>query len=71
MPTKNVGQCVPPRAVTRPQSFSKKLPEALSTPNSLGSWPMMMVSARPTMKPFRTGSEMNPARKPSRSRPAM
>ena len=30
-----------------------------STPNSLGNWPMMMVSARPTMKPLSTGSEMN------------
>ena len=31
----------------------------------------MIVSARPMMKPFRTGSEMKFARKPSRSRPAI
>ena len=31
---------------------------------------MMIVSASPTMKPFSTGSEMKPARKPRRSRPA-
>ena len=71
IPTKNVGQYVSPSEVMSPQSFSKKLPEAPSTPNSLGSWPMMMVSARPTMNPLSTGSEMNPARKPSRSSPAM
>ncbi len=70
-PTTNVGQWVSPRAVTSPQSFSKKLPEAASTPNSLGSWPMMIVSARPTMNPLSTGSEMNPARKPNRSSPAI
>ena len=35
-----------------------------------GSWPTMIVSARPTMKPLSTGSEMKLARKPSRSRPA-
>jgi hypothetical protein len=31
----------------------------------------MMVRARPTMKPLITGSEMKPARKPSRRRPAI
>jgi hypothetical protein len=31
---------------------------------------MMMVRARPTMKPFSTGSEMKLARNPSRARPA-
>jgi hypothetical protein len=30
----------------------------------------MIVSARPTMKPLRTGSEMNEARKPIRASPA-
>ena len=30
----------------------------------------MIVSARPTMNPFSTGSEMKLARNPSRSRPA-
>jgi hypothetical protein len=30
---------------------------------------MMMVNARPMMKPLITGSEMKPARKPRRSRP--
>ena len=34
-----------------------------------GSWPTMIVSARPTMKPLSTGSEMKLARKPSRSTP--
>ena len=41
-----------------------------SMPNSLGTWPMMIVRARPMMKPLSTGSEMKLARKPSRSRPA-
>ena len=54
----------------RSQACSKKSPSPFSTPRSFGSWPTMMVSARPTMKPFRTGSEMKPARKPSRSSPA-
>ena len=31
---------------------------------------MMMVSASPTMKPLRTGSEMNAAMKPNRINPA-
>ena len=52
------------------QAFSKKLPSPFSTPSSAGTWPMMIVSARPMMKPLSTGSEMNDARKPSRKRPA-
>ena len=43
---------------SRSQSCSKKSPSPLSTPNSFGSWPTMIVSARPTMKPLSTGSEM-------------
>ena len=39
-------------------------------PNSFGTWPMMIVRARPMMKPLSTGSEMKLARKPSRSSPA-
>ena len=54
----------------RSQIFSKKSPSPFSTPNSFGSWPTMIVSARPTMKPFSTGSEMKLATKPSRSSPA-
>ena len=51
--------------------FSKKSPLPLSMPIRSGTWPMMIVSARPTMKPLMTGSEMKLARKPRRSRPAM
>ena len=39
-------------------------------PSSAGTWPIMIVSARPTMKPLRTGAEMNDAMNPSRSSPA-
>jgi len=39
-------------------------------PNSLGTWPMTIVNASPTMNPFSTGSEMKEAMKPSRSSPA-
>ena len=53
-------------AETRSQSCSKKSPSPFSTPKSFGTWPMMIVSARPTMKPLSTGSEMKLARKPSR-----
>lgn len=55
---------------TTSTSFSKKSPEPEETPNSFGTWPMMIVSASPMMKPFRTGSEIRLARKPSRSTPA-
>ena len=53
-----------------PQSFSKKSPDVPSIPKRFGTWPMMMVSASPTMNPLSTGSEMNVARKPSRAKPA-
>ena len=52
------------------QSCSKKSPSPFSTPNSFGTWPIMIVSARPMMNPLSTGSEMKLARNPSRSRPA-
>jgi hypothetical protein len=42
----------------------------LGTPSSFGIWPTMIVSASPTMKPFRTGAEMKLARKPRRASPA-
>ena len=69
-PIASVAALVSPRLPNRPQICSKKSPSALSTPNSFGSWPAMIVSARPTMKPLSTGSEMKLARKPSRSSPA-
>ena len=59
-----------PRSLTTSHSFSKKLPEPFGIPSRSGTWPMMIVSASPTMKPLITGSEMKPARKPSRSSPA-
>ena len=62
---------VAPRPPRNPTTSSKKSPSTLSMPNSFGSWPTMIVSARPMMKPFSTGSEMKLARNPSRSRPAM
>ena len=69
-PTASVARLVSPSAETRSQACSKKSPSPFSTPNSFGSCPMMIVSASPTMKPLSTGSEMKPARKPRRSRPA-
>ena len=69
-PTSSVGPSMSPRWRTTPHACSKKFPSARSIPNSLGTWPMMIVSASPMMKPFITGSEMKWARKPSRSRPA-
>ena len=63
-------RCVSPRLPSRSQSCSKKSPSPFSTPKSFGTWPTMIVSARPTMKPLSTGSEMKLARKPSRSSPA-
>ena len=65
------GRCVSPRFgddAPEPSRRSRRSP--LSMPNSFGTWPMMIVSARPTMKPLSTGSEMKLARKPSRSSPA-
>ena len=53
-----------------PRAARRSRPSPLSTPNSFGSWPTMIVSARPTMKPLSTGSEMKSARKPRRSSPA-
>ena len=51
-------------------SWSKKSPEPFDTPRSLGTWPIMIVKARPMMKPLSTGSEMKLATKPRRARPA-
>ena len=53
-----------------PHSCSKKSPSSFSMPNSFGTWPMMIVRARPMMKPLSTGSEMKLARNPRRSSPA-
>ena len=39
-------------------------------PSRAGTWPMMIVRARPMMKPLSTGSEMNEAMKPNLSTPA-
>ena len=69
-PTASVRRCVSPSFVTRSQSFSKKSPEPLSTPNSAGSWPTMIVSARPMTNPLSTGSEMRLATNPRRASPA-
>ena len=53
-----------------PELLEEVAVAALSTPNSFGSWPTMIVSASPMMKPLSTGSEMKLARKPRRSSPA-
>ena len=63
-PTDQRAPCVSPRLPRKSQSCRKKSPSPFSTPNSFGTWPMMIVSARPMMKPFSTGSEMKLARKP-------
>ena len=55
VPTSSVSPCVSPRCVTKCQACSKKSPLPWLIPNSLGSWPTMIVSARPMMKPFSTG----------------
>jgi hypothetical protein len=49
------------RRLITPHSCSKKLPGVFSTPSSFGTWPMMIVKARPTMKPLSTGSEIKDA----------
>ena len=59
-----------PRCVISPQACWKKSPSDFGTPKNFGTWPIMIVSASPTMKPLSTGSEMNEAMKPSRSSPA-
>ena len=69
-PTTVASACASPSCSTRSHTFSKKLPLPLSTPMRAGTWPIMIVSARPMMKPLSTGSEMNAARKPRRSTPA-
>lgn len=69
-PTVMVSGSIPPSWPSSAHVFSKKLPDPPSTPMRSGTWPTMIVSASPMMKPLRTGSEMNAARKPRRSRPA-
>jgi hypothetical protein len=69
-PTTTVAPLALPSSVTTCQTFWKKSPEPFSTPNRPGSWPAMMTSASPMMKPFSTGSEMKFAMNPSRRRPA-
>ena len=69
-PTSSVIPLVSPRFVTRSQVWRKKSPSPFGIPKSFGTWPMMIVSARPTMNPFSTGSEMKFARKPRRRSPA-
>jgi hypothetical protein len=56
--------------VITPQVCWKKSPSDFGIPKNFGTWPIRMVRARPTMNPFNTGSEMNDAMNPSRSRPA-
>ena len=58
-----------PRWATTCRSWRKKPPSPLLMPNSFGTWPMMIVRARPTMKPLSTGSEIRLARNPSAGRP--
>ena len=50
-PTSNVRPCVSPRWVTRCQACSKKSPVPPLIPNSFGSCPTMIVSARPMTSP--------------------
>jgi hypothetical protein len=69
-PTASVGPFVLPSSVTTCHALAKKSPLPFSIPNGDGTCPMMIVSARPTMNPFSTGSEMKFARKPSRASPA-
>ena len=56
-----------PSSPRKPQSCSKKLPWLLRPRRASAAGRPMIVSARPMMKPFSTGSEMKLARNPSRS----
>ena len=69
-PTRRSSTLVSGRCLITPHNCSKKLPGVFSTPSSFGTWPMMIVKARPTMKPLSTGSEIKDATNPNRSSPA-
>ena len=69
-PTSTVQPLVSPSSRMMCQSWAKKSPEPFDTPRSLGTWPIMMVMARPMMKPLSTGSEMKLATNPRRANPA-
>ena len=49
-PTASVGPLVWPSRVRNVQACWKKSPSPFGTPDSLGTWPTMIVRARPTMK---------------------
>ena len=68
-PITKVQPLVWPSSRTMWTSWLKKSPSPLDTPKSLGTWPIMMVKARPMMNPLSTGSEMKLAMNPSRNRP--
>ncbi len=69
-PTPSVTRLVSSRLRTMSHAFSKKSPSPPSIPNSLGTCPMMITSAMPTMKPLSTGSDTKLEMNPRRSRPA-
>lgn len=69
-PTAAVGPSMEGTARSRRHAVSKNRPSGLSTLRRAGTCPIRMVSARPTMKPFSTGSEMKADRKPNRRTPA-
>ena len=72
VPTSSVSPCVSPRWRDELPGLLEEVAACLRLiPNSFGSWPMMIVSARPMMKPLSTGWLMKSARKPRRSRPAI
>ena len=69
-PTARVVPCVSPRSPGSPIPARRSRRRRPRRRTASGSVPTMIVSARPTMKPLSTGSEMKLARNPSRSRPA-
>ena len=69
-PTATLAPCASPRCLITPQICWKKLPWTPWIPSSFDSWPEMIVSAIPMMKPLSTGSEISVATKPSRNSPA-
>ena len=72
MPTAAAAGTTCPSASALPKlmSFSTAPSPSTEKPNSLGSWPIRMVTARPFMYPIMVGLEISSAMKPSLAKPA-
>ena len=69
-PTARVGRLVSGSSSIRLASWIWIGPLAPGTPSSFGSWPMMIVIARPKTKPVTTDLAMKSEMNPSRAKPA-